>query len=124
MVSALSNLSSRNTFKSKSLVFVPAHGDDNAEWTSPNSCRWKAPATLSIKYPLKARYSRVKSTKHFVDLFLDMLEIPNAGIYDFIDDLQLHRRNNNGTIEHFYKLYQELDLKRQKMDAETVKNVQ
>lgn len=73
---------------------------------------------------MKARYSHVKSTKRFVDLFLDTLEIPNAGTYDFFDDLQMHRMHNTGTFGHFYKLYEELDLRRRKMDTETAKKIQ
>ena len=73
------------------------------------------------KYPLKSRYDHVKDTKHFVDLFQDTLAIPDAGIYDFLDDLEALRQEADAQpFEHIYELYRALDLRRTEMDTEIV----
>lgn len=76
------------------------------------------------KFPLKWRYRHVKDTKHFVELFRDTLAIPDAGIYDFLDELEALRQDGGAQhLEVIYKLYQGLDLRRTEMDTKIVKEI-
>lgn len=76
------------------------------------------------KCPLKWRYRRVKDTKHFVELFRDTLAIPDAGIYDFLDELEVLRQDVGAQDpEVIYELYRGLDLRQTEMDTEIVKEI-
>ena len=76
------------------------------------------------KIPLKWRYDHVKDTKHFVELFQDTLAIPDAGIYDFLDELEaLSQDVDFPHHQVIYELYQGLELRRTEMDIEIVKEI-
>lgn len=77
------------------------------------------------KFPLKSRYDHVKDAKHFVELFRDTLKIQDAGIYDFLHELEaLCQDVDAQRPEVIYELYQALDLRRADMDIEIVKEIQ
>ena len=116
-----SDFAPREAFQSESLIYVPACDHEDEDWTSLECCLWEAPANMFKKYPLKSRYDNVKDTKYFDELFRGTLVIPDAGIYDFLDDLEaLCQEADAPPFEHIYKLYRGLDLRRTEIDTEIV----
>ncbi|OJD13250.1 hypothetical protein AJ78_06272 [Emergomyces pasteurianus Ep9510] len=119
---AFSNFENRETFRTRSLIFVPHHNSEDKLWASPDSCLWEAPVGMRCKYPLKSRYDNIKDVKYATEFFQNTLAIPNAGIDDFLVEL-MSMRKALIDFDHIYDIYQRLYNAMPEMDRGTIAKV-
>ncbi|KAL4784029.1 hypothetical protein BJX76DRAFT_348158 [Aspergillus varians] len=110
-----------SAFESQRLIYVPAYGSEDASWAFPRECLWEAPPYMQSSYPLKPRYDGIAKAKYIADFFQHTLAIGNAGVDDFLLDLEWMEGDTN--FSQVYGLYQELDERRPGMDEVTVRKV-
>ncbi|THC92934.1 hypothetical protein EYZ11_007577 [Aspergillus tanneri] len=111
---------SRDTVR---LIYLPAYGDEETCWTLPDYCLWEAPADMNVKYSLRAAYDQVKDTKYIIGFFRDTLSIPDAGVYDFLDELAEVQGGGPDIFDHVYNIYQELYKRRTEMDSDVANDI-
>ncbi|KAI9933658.1 hypothetical protein MW887_008131 [Aspergillus wentii] len=66
---------------------------------------------------------RVKGGRYIKDFFYETLEIPNADIFDFLEELREMVFDDYGTADQIYNLYKEIDTRRIHMDEEVKEQV-
>lgn len=74
-------------------------------------------------YPLKSRYHDIAQGKDLGALFHDILGIPDAGVDDFLLELEWRKDSTDVEYDLVYDLYQELNARRLGMDDKTVKKI-
>ncbi|GFF84697.1 conserved hypothetical protein [Aspergillus udagawae] len=112
-----------SAFKAQPLIYVPGPDSADASWAFPRECLWEAPGYMQSSYPLKSRYDDITKGKYKGSLFHSILEIEKAGIDDFLIELGWTSEADYVDYGVVYKLYQELDKRRRRMDDATVKKI-
>lgn len=119
----LSKMRHRSAFQAKPLIYVPEPAREYASWASPHECLWEAPGYMLSSYPLKSRYHDIAQGKDLGALFHDILGIPDAGVDDFLLELEWRKDSTDVEYDLVYDLYQELNARRLGMDDKTVKKI-
>ncbi|KAF7179749.1 hypothetical protein CNMCM7691_008799 [Aspergillus felis] len=112
-----------SAFKAQRLIYVPGYDSAEASWALPHECLWEAPGYMQSTYPLKSQYHDIPKGKHIGDLFQSILDIKNAGIDDFLLELEWTQDADYVDYGLVSDLYQELDKRRSRMDDATVKKI-
>ncbi|GFF32149.1 conserved hypothetical protein [Aspergillus udagawae] len=113
-----------SAFKAQRLIYVPGHDSADASWAVPRECLWEAPGYMRSSYPLKSRYHDITKGKYKGALFDSILEIENAGIDNFLIELEWTSEEADYVDDRLvHDLYQELDKRRPTMDDATVKKI-
>jgi hypothetical protein len=122
-ICATSKLHHRSAFKAQRLIYVPGYDSGDANWAFPDECLWDAPGYMRSSYPLKSQYHDCTKGKYIGALFHSILKIRDAGIDDFL--LELDERGLEDSMDYGLAkdLYQELDERRSRMDDATVKKI-
>jgi hypothetical protein len=122
-ICATSKLRHRSAFKAQRLIYVPGYDSRDANWAFPDECLWDAPGYMRSSYPLKSRYHDCTKGKYIGALFHSILKIRDAGIDDFL--LELDERGLEDSMDYGLAkdLYQELDERWLRMDDATVKKI-
>ncbi|KAF4212811.1 hypothetical protein CNMCM5878_000675 [Aspergillus fumigatiaffinis] len=112
-----------SAFKAQRLIYVPGYDSGDANWAFPDECLWDAPGYMRSSYPLKSQYHDCTKGKYIGALFHSILKIRDAGIDDFL--LELDERGLEDSMDYGLAkdLYQELDERRSRMDDATVKKI-
>ncbi|KAH3395487.1 hypothetical protein KXV81_002967 [Aspergillus fumigatus] len=112
-----------SAFQAKPLIYVPEPAREYASWASPHECLWEAPGYMLSSYPLRSRYHDIAQGKDLGGLFHDILGIPDAGVDDFLLELEWRKDSTDVEYDLVYDLYQELNARRPGMDDKTVKKI-
>ncbi|KAL2828008.1 hypothetical protein BDW59DRAFT_178954 [Aspergillus cavernicola] len=110
-------------FKSQRLIYVPAHGRESACWAFPHECLWEAPTYMQSSYPLKSRYDIIGKRNYTCNLFRYTLAIGDAGVDDFLLELEWIRDEDDFDFDVIYDVYHEIYKRRPEMDEATVRKV-
>ncbi|KIW01104.1 uncharacterized protein PV09_07391 [Verruconis gallopava] len=111
-------------FSSDSLMFIPSFFGQ--KWTShKNTCVWEAPSWFVHLCRLKD----IEQYRGLQELFCHILDIPNAGLDDFLDNVLSLQRGvitadfaNRVHREDLSNLYKELSTYRNQADCMTIRN--
>ncbi|OJJ33410.1 hypothetical protein ASPWEDRAFT_185791 [Aspergillus wentii DTO 134E9] len=110
-------------FDGDCLIYIPPRDFDDACWVSPTSCVWEAPAYMRCRFPLKSLYDTVNNRRYNKELFHETLGIPNADIFDLLEELDNMGLQEYGTVDQIYNLYEEIDTRQVHMDSEEKQKV-
>lgn len=98
-------------FHESASIYVPAWGEQEAKWASPDDCRWEAPKEMETKASLKHLYmsaldeEKVGLVSHF---FERTLSIPAASWKDVITELEHLRDIRCEDFDRITRLYEHL----------------
>jgi hypothetical protein len=95
----------RDLFEEYNLVYVQGT-DSESDWTSLESCVWEGEAFMKTRTPL-ALLSGYRDKKRLVRLFQDILELPNAGLQDYLEEIR-HRQEEDADLEDIPDIYHSL----------------
>jgi hypothetical protein len=102
----LTRVVSRRTFESQVLVFVQTSTGNH--WKRPSECVWGAPPFLRCRSALKDQYSLCKV--ELLNFLQKMLSIDDAGVTEFIEDLEILSSTNDHSLQDVSLLYKHIEL--------------
>ncbi|KAL4924172.1 uncharacterized protein BDV17DRAFT_301281 [Aspergillus undulatus] len=114
----------RSVFEEQRLVYVREYDRELSHWGFPHECLWEAPSHMQCFHPLKKRYEGVANQRTIQDLFQNTLRIRDAGIDDFLLELEWKmKKPGDCDFDQVYDIYRELDKRRPQMDGLTVREI-
>ncbi|KAL2822753.1 hypothetical protein BDW59DRAFT_173698 [Aspergillus cavernicola] len=113
----------KNAFESQDLIYAPANDYQETHWACPSLCLWEAPAFMFEMSPLKSLYREVKDKKYIAELFHTTLEIPDASIDNFVDQLSVGQGEGWDSLNEIYETYQKMDELCPQMDSDVAKKI-
>lgn len=102
----------REYFHESAPIYVPAWGEQEAKWASPDECRWEAPKEMETKASLKHLYMSIlddeelELVSHF---FERTLSIPAKSWEDVITELEHLRDTSCEDFDRITRLYEHLN---------------
>lgn len=78
---------------------------------------------MHCAYPLKSRFHAIAKERSISVLFHDILKIQNAGVIDFLPELQWIQRLDSPSYSLAIDVYEELNRRRRRIDGSTMNEI-
>lgn len=78
---------------------------------------------MHCAYPLKSRFHAITKERSISVLFHDILKIQNAGVIDFLPELQWIQRLDSPSYSLAIDVYEELNRRRRRIDGSTMNEI-
>lgn len=102
----------REFFHENAPIYVPAWGEQEAKWASPDDCRWEAPKEMETKASLKHLYMSLLDEERLGLLsrfFERTLSIPATSWKDIVAELEYLRDIRCEDFDRITRLYEYLN---------------